>query len=1154
MATTWGKHAELEYLTTSGLPTGASDKVMMYASGSGSNTKLYVKMGANSATTVSTGTLSLDIDGLTDGTGITLATSDKVAVSDGGTEKYITANQLQVVTANPPSADGDALGTTGLEWSDLYLADSSVVYFGNDQDVTLTHTDGSGLALNSTMKLGFGGNFNAYIQHDGTDLKIYDDADINLVAAADILLDAATTVILDSAAGDISFRDAGTEQLAIDMDGTGGEIIMQLKVNSDDFVFKQYDGTEVFRVEDDGSFDIAGGLGSSGVTVTSAGALSADGRIVTDDTTAATSTTDGSLQTDGGLSVALDAVVGDDLILLSDSAQIAFGADSEITLAHVADTGLLMASSVTAVPVFELKNTNADATGATLKFTMSGSTAADDDVIGNIDFIGGDSAFNATTYARILAQSDDVTSGAEEGSLEFYVAEYDGTLTKGMDIKGLGSNGDVTVDISTHDGSAGGLMLAGTLITKTAAQINNLISTSAANTFTADQIFGGTTPKITIGDGGAEDTMLAFDGNATDFRIGLDDGTDKVEFGTGTAHGTTTAMTIDTSQQVAIVATTAASSTSTGALTVAGGASVAADLYVGDDAYLLSDSAVLGFGADKDVTLTHTHNEGLLLNGNMGLAFLDGDAVVSSSTSGQLDLDGDGEVEITAPTLDIDASTAVLMTTPSFVIDSSTSEKPVVTIKNTNADAEGAELKFHHDSSSAADDDALGIISFYGDDSAGNATEMAAIGGQCTDVTNGDEGGKLTFEVMAAGKAGTAALKELLTIGGEDVANSTQCEVVVNEAGMDCDFRVESTNNTAMFYLDADNERVGIGTNGAGDIAAVFEVRIDSNADDTGFLLDCNETAGIAFKIEAANIAHDVIDITADAVTTANIMDVTADALTTGKILNLISNASGTGNRQLVLIHNDHASATGADCLVVTNDSSGFGLDVNAQQNIFYSSTASKPEVKMTNTANDSTAATLDFSNLRNDDSTGVGADGDAIGYITFKAKNDGAAVSDVGQTIEFASIAAEIDDASDGSEDGKLEIKCMVAGSTQDIAVFNDGTYGITLANNSQYGVVKAHSLVTYSDETLKNNIITLTSPIDKVKSLRGVSYDWKSDGSSDIGFIAQEVLSVVPEVVYGSPEAGGYGLDYGSMTALLVEAIKAQQIEIDELKSLLK
>ena len=55
-------------------------------------------------------------------------------------------------------------------------------------------------------------------------------------------------------------------------------------------------------------------------------------------------------------------------------------------------------------------------------------------------------------------------------------------------------------------------------------------------TIAGDVVVSGTTPKITVGDGGTEDTMFAFDGNAADFRIGLDDGTDTLEIGGGTAH------------------------------------------------------------------------------------------------------------------------------------------------------------------------------------------------------------------------------------------------------------------------------------------------------------------------------------------------------------------------------------------------------------------------------------------------------------------------------------------------------------------------------------------------------------------------------------------------------------------------------------------
>ena len=90
--------------------------------------------------------------------------------------------------------------------------------------------------------------------------------------------------------------------------------------------------------------DVNANLDVSG-TIVGASTLSAttgtfSGVLKTDDATEATSTTDGSLQTDGGLSVVKDAVFGDDIKLLSDSAVIHFGADSDITLTHAADTSL----------------------------------------------------------------------------------------------------------------------------------------------------------------------------------------------------------------------------------------------------------------------------------------------------------------------------------------------------------------------------------------------------------------------------------------------------------------------------------------------------------------------------------------------------------------------------------------------------------------------------------------------------------------------------------------------------------------------------------------------------------------------------------------------------------------------------------------------
>ena len=72
-----------------------------------------------------------------------------------------------------------------------------------------------------------------------------------------------------------------------------------------------------------------------------------------------------------------------------------------------------------------------------------------------------------------------------------------------------------------------------------------------------------------------------------------------------------------------------------------------------------TDSQILAFGADGDVTLTHIADTGLRINAGMAVQFRDGALSINSSTDGQLDIDADSELEITAPIVDINASTSV---------------------------------------------------------------------------------------------------------------------------------------------------------------------------------------------------------------------------------------------------------------------------------------------------------------------------------------------------------------------------------------------------------------------------------------------------------------------------------------------------------------
>jgi hypothetical protein len=277
-------------------------------------------------------------------------------------------------------------------------------------------------------------------------------------------------------------------------------------------------------------------------------------------------------------------------LFLADAGTVTFGNDQDIVLAHVADKGLTLSSAASAMPEFTLKNTNNDALGGRLIFDKNGASAADNDVLGAIDWTGENDAGSPETiiYGAVVGSSIDVSDGSEDGMLTFNTM-VDGTATSQMFI----GNGRVTISGPVGSGDAPAAVLEMNTIEQTivdgdvlgriefkavlessgtdAVLVGAAIQAEASDTFAADNnktdlVFktgaseaaqekmrlDSGIPKLTIGSGVACDTMLVFDGNAQDFRLGIDDGTDKMEFGVGAAHGTTPAMAIaaDTSIEI----------------------------------------------------------------------------------------------------------------------------------------------------------------------------------------------------------------------------------------------------------------------------------------------------------------------------------------------------------------------------------------------------------------------------------------------------------------------------------------------------------------------------------------------------------------------------------------------------------------------------
>ena len=113
-------------------------------------------------------------------------------------------------------------------------------------------------------------------------------------------------------------------------------------------------------------------------------------------------------------------------------------------------------------------------------------------------------------------------------------------------------------------------------------------------------------------------------------------------------------------------------------------------------------------------------------------------------------------------------------------------------------------------------------------------------------------------------------------------------------------------------------------------------------------------------------------------------------------------------------------------------------------------------------------------------------------------------------------------------------------------------GGVGISGALNVGGDVVAFAS----SDERLKDNIELISNPIEKVQSLKGVTWNWNDNADElqqslpNVGVIAQDVEKVLPQLVTDR-DNGFKGVDYAKLTGLLIEAVKDQQKQIDELKS---
>ena len=223
-----------------------------------------------------------------------------------------------------------------------------------------------------------------------------------------------------------------------------------------------------------------------------------------------------------------------------------------------------------------------------------------------------------------------------------------------------------------------------------------------------------------------------------------------------------------------------------------------------------SDSRYLNVAGD---TMTGS----LDLNGTELVLDVDGDSSITSDTDDQIDFKAGG-------------TDVMAMSTTGLTITNASNDTQL-TLKSTDADgSSGPLLDLTRDSGSPADGDVTGIIRFRADNDAGEVTTTGQIVSLLNDASDGTEDGEIKIETTIAGSAQPRI----------DILPS---ETVFNEGSVDVDLRVESNGNANMLFVNAGDDRIGIGTASPAEI-----LNLDSGGSTTTIQIDSDTESSITFN------------------------------------------------------------------------------------------------------------------------------------------------------------------------------------------------------------------------------------------------------------------------------------------------------------------
>ena len=222
-----------------------------------------------------------------------------------------------------------------------------------------------------------------------------------------------------------------------------------------------------------------------------------------------------------------------------------------------------------------------------------------------------------------------------------------------------------------------------------------------------------------------------------------------------------------------------------------------------------------------------------------------------------------------------------------------------------------------------------------------------------------------------------------------------------------------------------------------------------------------------------------------------------------------------------------NGQVSGNSNLTIQDDAAGIGTIALGSENLVFNGTANQIEVAVSGAPGELTIGLTS--------SIAIGASMTADAYY-----GSGEFLTDIS--------AGSVDLSGTDQSFSTLVLTGPGIGLTVNNGIDVDG-FADFAAGMAVVGVVTATDFNSTSDIRKKDNIVEIDDAVAKVKAIRGVTFDWKDGSGSSGGIIAQEVEAVLPTLV--KEGADHKTVIYNGLIGLLVQAVKEQQAQIDELKS---